>query len=62
MDNKTRRTSIVATLGPATDPPGMLESILREGVAVVRLNLSHGKPGSPATSARSARRGGEAGS
>src|SRR6185437_12421180 len=44
MDNKTRRTSIVATLGPATDPPGMLESILREGVAVVRLNLSHGKP------------------
>jgi pyruvate kinase len=44
MKNKTRRTSIVATLGPATDPPGMLESILREGVAVVRLNLSHGKP------------------
>ncbi|HET7930066.1 MAG TPA: pyruvate kinase [Rhodanobacteraceae bacterium] len=39
-----RRTSIVATLGPATDAPGMLESILREGVAVVRLNLSHGQP------------------
>jgi len=44
MNNKTRRTSIVATLGPATDAPGMLENILREGVAVVRLNLSHGKP------------------
>jgi len=44
MNNKTRRTSIVATLGPATDAPGMLESILREGVAVVRLNLSHGQP------------------
>jgi len=40
--NALRRTSIVATLGPATDTPGMLESILREGVAVVRLNLSHG--------------------
>jgi pyruvate kinase len=40
--NKTRRTRIVATLGPATDEPGMLESALREGVDVVRLNLSHG--------------------
>ncbi|HEX5354153.1 MAG TPA: pyruvate kinase [Rhodanobacteraceae bacterium] len=39
---KTRRTRIVATLGPATDAPGMLESALREGVDVVRLNLSHG--------------------
>ncbi|MBS0432343.1 MAG: pyruvate kinase [Proteobacteria bacterium] len=37
-----RRTRIVATLGPATDVDGMLERILREGVDVVRLNLSHG--------------------
>src|SRR5690242_5224285 len=37
-----RRTRIVATLGPATDADGMLECILREGVDVVRLNLSHG--------------------
>jgi len=37
-----RRTRIVATLGPATDADGMLERILREGVDVVRLNLSHG--------------------
>ncbi len=37
-----RRTRIVATLGPATDAPGMLENVLREGVDVVRLNLSHG--------------------
>jgi pyruvate kinase len=37
-----RRTKIIATLGPATDRPGMLEAILREGVDVVRLNFSHG--------------------
>ncbi|HEX5961192.1 MAG TPA: pyruvate kinase [Rhodanobacteraceae bacterium] len=40
--NNTRRTRIVATLGPATDAPGMLERALHEGVDVVRLNLSHG--------------------
>ena len=36
------RTKIVATLGPATDTPGVLEGLLRAGVDVVRLNLSHG--------------------
>src|SRR5579871_3291668 len=39
-----RRTKIIATLGPATDKPGMLKRILEEGVDVVRLNLSHGAP------------------
>ncbi len=38
----TRRTKIVATLGPATDDPVALESVIRAGVDVVRLNLSHG--------------------
>jgi pyruvate kinase len=37
-----RRTKIVATLGPATDQPGVLEQIIRAGVNVVRLNFSHG--------------------
>ncbi len=37
-----RRVKIVATLGPATDPPDMLEALLRAGVDVVRLNFSHG--------------------
>ncbi len=37
-----RRTRIVATLGPASDAPGMLEKLIAEGVDVVRLNLSHG--------------------
>lgn len=43
MSTHTRRTKIIATLGPATDAPGMLQRILDEGVDVVRLNLSHGK-------------------
>jgi pyruvate kinase len=37
-----RRTRIVATLGPATDRPGVLEAVLQAGVDVVRINFSHG--------------------
>ena len=44
MESHLRRTKIIATLGPATDKPGMLKRILEEGVDVVRLNLSHGAP------------------
>jgi len=44
VSDHRRRTRIVATLGPATDAPGMLESLLRAGVDVVRLNFSHGDP------------------
>ncbi|MEO7072070.1 MAG: pyruvate kinase [Rhodanobacter sp.] len=40
----SRRTRIVATLGPATDAPGMLEKLIAEGMDVARLNLSHGEP------------------
>ena len=36
------RTKIVATLGPATDRPNVLDEMLTAGVDVVRLNLSHG--------------------
>jgi len=35
-------TKIVATLGPATDAPGILEQLLAAGVDVFRLNASHG--------------------
>ena len=38
----TRATKIVATLGPATSDPEVLERLLRAGVDVVRLNFSHG--------------------
>ncbi|MBA4188395.1 MAG: pyruvate kinase [Planctomycetaceae bacterium] len=37
-----RRTKIVATLGPVTSTPEQLESILRAGVDVARINFSHG--------------------
>ena len=37
-----KRTKIVATLGPSTDQPGILEQLIRSGVNVVRLNFSHG--------------------
>ncbi len=37
-----RRTKIVATLGPASDPPGVLGALLDAGVDVVRLGLAHG--------------------
>ena len=39
-----RRTKIVATLGPATDAPHMLEEVFRRGADVVRINFSHGVP------------------
>ena len=39
-----RRTKIIATLGPATDDPQMLDKILLAGVDVVRLNFSHQTP------------------
>jgi len=42
MSGQLRRTRILATLGPATDTPGVLEAIIAAGVDVVRLNFSHG--------------------
>jgi pyruvate kinase len=37
-----RRTKIVATLGPATEDPKVLDKLLQAGADVVRLNFSHG--------------------
>ncbi len=37
-----RRTKILATLGPATDDPKVLDKIIEAGVDVVRINFSHG--------------------
>ena len=37
-----RSTKIVATLGPASSEPAILERMVRAGVDVVRLNFSHG--------------------
>ena len=38
-----RATKIVATLGPASSDPVLLEKMILAGVNVVRLNFSHGK-------------------
>jgi len=39
--HERRRTKIVATLGPSTDSPQILEELIRAGVDVVRINFSH---------------------
>jgi pyruvate kinase len=39
-----RSTKIVATLGPATDAPGVLDALVAAGVDCARLNCSHGTP------------------
>jgi pyruvate kinase len=50
-----RRTKIVATLGPATDGPGVLDELLAAGVACVRINCSHGTAEEQRRRARDAR-------
>jgi len=55
MFERQRRTKILATLGPATDPPGVLEDLFRAGVNVVRLNFSHGDPSGQAKRAADVR-------
>jgi pyruvate kinase len=40
---KPRATKIVATIGPASNTPEVLEKMIAAGVDVVRLNFSHGK-------------------
>ncbi|PZQ33641.1 MAG: pyruvate kinase [Stenotrophomonas acidaminiphila] len=55
MTERQRRTKILATLGPATDPPGVLEDLFRAGVNVVRLNFSHGDPSGQAKRAAAVR-------
>jgi len=37
-----KRTKIVATLGPTSNTPEIIESLVKNGVDIVRLNFSHG--------------------
>jgi pyruvate kinase len=51
-----RRTKVVATIGPATESPEMLEQLIRAGVDVFRVNFSHGTAGDHRQRARDIRR------
>lgn len=51
----SRRTKIVATLGPATDDIDTLRKVLAAGANVVRLNFSHGIPQDHITRAENVR-------
>lgn len=37
-----KKTKIICTLGPSTDQPGILESLIDSGMDVARFNFSHG--------------------
>ena len=39
-----RRTKIVATLGPSTDDPAVLDRLVAAGMDCARVNCSHGTP------------------
>jgi pyruvate kinase len=39
-----RRTKIIATLGPSSNSQGMIEKLIKAGVNLVRVNMSHGEP------------------
>ena len=42
MPVPSQKTKIVATIGPASESPEMLERLIRAGLSVARLNFSHG--------------------
>ena len=42
IEEKRRKTKIVCTIGPASESPQILETLIRGGMNVARLNFSHG--------------------
>ena len=41
MSLPDHKTKIVATIGPASESPDMLERLIRAGMSVARFNFSH---------------------
>ncbi len=54
-----RRAKILATLGPASREPAVLEALLAAGANAVRINMSHGAQEEHAETIRRARAGAE---
>ena len=43
MSKSTRKTKIVATVGPVSSSPKMIQRLMKAGVDIFRLNFSHGE-------------------
>ncbi|OGR25254.1 MAG: pyruvate kinase [Desulfuromonadales bacterium GWD2_54_10] len=43
MSRSTRKTKIVATVGPVSSSPEMIQRLMKAGVDIFRLNFSHGE-------------------
>ena len=51
----SHHTKIVATLGPASDSPEMIESLIKVGLNVFRFNFSHSDAATHAANAKKVR-------